>query len=109
VQLTAYREEPKGLFVWAARHSATKTLFPSCLTVIVGGSFATGDTPLQCLFCDPNEEASLPGDLIRRSAKAAGTISYVTASETKTTSGGEAGLSRAEVQYIYDTKVGPAL
>ncbi|KAJ9616334.1 hypothetical protein H2200_000052 [Cladophialophora chaetospira] len=33
------------------------------------------------------------------------TISYVTASETKTTSGGEAGLIRAEVQFVYDMKV----
>jgi hypothetical protein len=49
----------------------------------------------------------LPGDWIRSSAKAAGTISYVTASETKTTSGGEAGVIRAEVQYIHNMKVGP--
>ncbi len=107
VQLIAYCEKPEGLFVWAARRSATKTLFPNCLTVTVGGSLPAGETPLQCLIRESDEEASLPGDLIRSSARAAGTISYVTASETKTTSGGEAGLIRAEVQYIYDMKVGP--
>lgn len=39
-------------------------------------------------------------------ATSVGTISYVTASETETTSGGEPGLIRAEIQYIYDMKVG---
>ena len=48
----------------------------------------------------------MPADLIKQHAKPAGTISYVTASETKTTSGGEAGLIRAKIQYIYHMKVG---
>jgi len=107
VQLIAYREKPEGIFVWAARRSATKTLYPNCLTVTVGGSLPAGETPFECLIREAHEEASLPADLIRRDAKPAGTISYVTASDTKTTSGGEAGLIRAEVQYIYDMEVGP--
>jgi hypothetical protein len=56
---------------------------------------------------ESHEEAGLDADLIKQHAKAVGTIGYVTASETKTTSGGEAGLIRAEIQYIYHLKVGP--
>ncbi len=107
VQLIMYREEPEGIFIWAARRSATKVLYPNCLTVTVGGSLPAGETPFECLIRESHEEAGLSADLIRSTAKAAGTISYVTATDTKTTSGGEAGLIRAEVQYIYDMKVGP--
>ncbi|KAK0622686.1 hypothetical protein B0T14DRAFT_514278 [Immersiella caudata] len=52
-------------------------------------------------------EAGLEAELSKQHANAAGTISYVMASETETTSGGEAELIRAETQYIYHLKVGP--
>jgi hypothetical protein len=58
------------------------------------------------MICESDEEAGLDADLIKQHAKAAGTISYVTTSETETTSGGEAGLIRPAIQYIYHLKVG---
>lgn len=39
-------------------------------------------------------------------ATSVGIISYVASSESKNTGGGESGLIRAEIQYIYDMKVG---
>jgi hypothetical protein len=47
----------------------------------------------------------LPANLVSKHSKAVGTIAFVTASETKTASGGEAGLIRAETQSVYDMKV----
>ncbi|KAK0701286.1 NUDIX hydrolase domain-like protein [Lasiosphaeris hirsuta] len=107
VQLIVYRDEPDGLFLWLARRAPHKTLYPNRLGVTVGGSLPAGETPFECMIRESHEEAGLEADLIKQHAKAAGTISYVTTSETKTTSGGETGLIRAEIQYIYHLKVGP--
>lgn len=106
VQLIAYREDEDGLFIWVARRSPNKTLYPNRLGVTVGGSLPAGETPYQCLIREAHEEAWLDPRLVESHAISVGTISYVTSSETKTTSGGESGLIRAEIQYIYDMKVG---
>ena len=106
VQLITYIEDAEGhISIWLARRAPTKTLFPNRLGVTVGGSLPARETPFQCLIRESQEEASLPADLVSKHAKAVGTIAFVTASETKTTSGGEAGLIRAETQFVYDMKV----
>lgn len=106
VQLIAYREDEDGLFIWVARRSPNKTLCPNRLGVTAGGSLPAGETPYQCLIREAHQEAWLDPQLVESHAISVGTISYVTSSETKTTSGGESGLIRAEIQYIYDMKVG---
>lgn len=106
VQLIAYREDEDGLFIWAGRRSPQKTLYPNRLGVTVGGSLPAGETPYECLIREAYEEAGLESQLVESHAVSVGTISYVTSSETKTTSGGESGLMRAEVQHTYDMKVG---
>ncbi len=106
VQLIVYREDADGLCLWLARRAAHKILYPNRLGVTVGGSLPAGETPLQCMIRESYEEAGVAADLIKKHAKPVGTISYVTASETETTSGGEAGLIRPEIQYVYHMKVG---
>lgn len=106
VQLIMYREDDDGLFIWAARRSSKKTLYPNRLGVTVGGSLPTGETPFECLIREAHEEAALKSQLVKSNAISVGSISYVTFSEKETTSGGESGLIRAEIQYIYDMKVG---
>ncbi|KAL1604895.1 hypothetical protein SLS60_004435 [Paraconiothyrium brasiliense] len=106
VQLIAYVENEDGLRIWAARRAASQALYPSKLGVTVGGSLPTGETPLQCLIREAQEEASLSEDLVSKSAHAVGILSYVTTSDAKSARDSEAGLIRAEVQYIYDMKVG---
>lgn len=106
VQLITYVEDAAGnISVWLARRAPAKTLYPNRLGVTVGGSLPAGETPFQCLIRESQEEASLSADIVSKHARSAGTIAYVTASETKTTSGGESGLIRAETQFIYDMKV----
>lgn len=106
VQLITYQEDEDGLFIWAARRSPKKTLYPNRLGVTVGGSLPAGETPVECLIREAHEEAGLESELVKSHARSVGTISYVTSSETKTTSDGESGLIRAEIQYVYDMKVG---
>lgn len=106
VQLITYREDEDGLLIWFARRSQNKTLYPDRLGVTVGGSLPAGEAPYKCLIREAHEEAGLESQLVEFHVTSVGTISYVTSSETKTTSGGESGLIRAEIQYIYDMKVG---
>lgn len=56
---------------------------------------------------ESHEEAGLAADLIKQHAKLVGTISYVAVSDSKSNKGSEAGIVRAEIQYIYHLKVGP--
>lgn len=107
VQLIAYCEDERGISIWAARRAANKALYPNKLGVTVGGSLPAKETPFECLVRESQEEASLPASLITESAKAVGILSYVTASDKQSVKGSEPGLIRAEVQYIYDMKVGP--
>lgn len=106
VQLITYVQDSEGrISVWLARRAPTKTLYPNRLGVTVGGSLPARETPFECLIRESQEEASLPADLVSKHAKSTGTIAFVTASESKTTSGGESGLIRAETQFVYDMKV----
>ena len=106
VQLIVYCQDEDGISIWAARRSPKKVLYPNKLGVTVGGSLPAGESPFECLVRESQEEAGLDADIVKAHAKSVGTISYVTASDSKSTSGGEPGLIRAEVQYIYDMKVG---
>lgn len=106
VHLIVYREEEAGqLSIWLARRSAQKVLHPNKLGVTVGGSLSAGETPSECVIREAQEEASLPADVVSAAIKSVGSLSYVTSSETKSTSGGEAGLIRPEIQYLYEMKV----
>lgn len=104
--MLVYREEEAGqLSIWLARRSAQTVLHPNKLGVTVGGSLSAGETPSECVIREAQEEASLPADVVSAAIKSVGSLSYVTSSETKSTSGGEAGLIRPEMQYIYEMKV----
>lgn len=107
VQLITYCENEDGISIWAARRAANKALYPNKLGVTVGGSLPAKETPFECLVREAQEEASLPSSLVTKAAKSVGILSYVTASDVKSAKGSEPGLIRAEVQYIYDMKVGP--
>lgn len=52
---------------------------------------------------EAEEEASLPADLVRKQAVAAGAVSYFYVREAS--AGGEEGLLQPEVQYVYDLMV----
>ena len=64
--------------VWVPRRSSTKQTWPGALDNTVAGGLSAADaSPLDCLVREADEEASLPQDLVRRSAVFAGTVSYL--------------------------------
>jgi 8-oxo-dGTP pyrophosphatase MutT (NUDIX family) len=67
------------------------------------GGVASGETPLSTILHECNEEASLPSDLVRRNAKAAGAITHFYVRDRR--SGGEVGLLQPECQYVYELPV----
>ena len=58
---------------------------------------------LDTLVKEAEEEASLPADIIRTQAVAAGAVSYFYVREAS--AGGEEGLLQPEVQYVYDLAI----
>jgi isopentenyldiphosphate isomerase len=110
VQLITYCECDGAIAIWAARRASHKALYPNKLGVTVDGTVGGGlralKTPFKYLIRKAGEEASLPANLIAESAKAVGIIRYVTASDATSARESEPGLIRAEVQYVYDMKVG---
>lgn len=103
IQLLAYQDNPEGPSVWIARRAAWKRTFPNMLDSTVGGSLPTGESPLECLVREAEEEASFSPDLVKKAAIACGTINYVSITDER--SKGEQGLLCPEVQFCYEMKV----
>ncbi|KAG4418707.1 hypothetical protein IFR04_008152 [Cadophora malorum] len=108
VHLTAYVRVPEeeasfGIKIWVPRRSKTKQTYPSMLDNTVAGGMATGETPLECVIRECDEEASLPEEVVRKGVKAHGTVTYCYIREAR--AGGETGLVQPECQYIYDLEL----
>lgn len=105
VQLLAYQGIDRDISVWIGRRATSKSTFPGMLDSTVGGSMPTGETPIECLVREAEEEASFPSALTRRLARSCGTLSYVNLTDER--SGGEFGLICPEVQYLYEMLLPP--
>ncbi|KAH6722913.1 thiamine pyrophosphokinase-related protein-like protein [Leptodontidium sp. 2 PMI_412] len=108
VHLMAYtREGGKGLGIklWVPRRARNKQTYPGMLDNTVAGGMATGETPLECVIRECEEEASLPEELVRRDVKAHGTVTYCYLRDGR--AGGETGLVQPECQYIFDLELPP--
>lgn len=93
-------EEQDELKLWIPRRAATKQTYPHMLDNTVAGGIATGETPFESMIREAAEEASLPESLVRRKAKAVGTVTYFHIRDSR--AGGETGLLQPECQYVYD-------
>lgn len=105
VHMTAYVREQNCMKIWVSRRAENKQTYGGMLDNTVAGGMSAGEQPFECLIREAAEEASLPGDLIRSSAKACGTVSYFYIRDDR--AGGETGLYQPEVQFVYDLEVGP--
>ncbi|KAI9368466.1 thiamine pyrophosphokinase-related protein [Aspergillus egyptiacus] len=103
VHATAYVEDENGLKLWIPRRSRTKQTYPGMLDNSVAGGMSTGEKPYECLVREAMEEASLPEDVVRANATAAGCVSYTYVRDAR--AGGETGLVQPEVEYIYDLRL----
>ena len=93
VHMTAFVSDPDashGMKLWIPRRAAGKQTYGGMLDNTVAGGMATGEDPFECLIRESDEEASLPGKLVRQNATPHGTISYIYIRESR--AGGETGM-----------------
>ncbi|SZF05155.1 unnamed protein product [Blumeria hordei] len=106
VHMTAYtidKNSEYGIKIWVPRRSMRKQTFGGMLDNTVAGGIATGELPLESLVREANEEAGLEEFLVRKHAKAWGTVSYIYIRDAR--AGGEVGLIQPECQYVYDIEL----
>lgn len=101
VQLIVYHEDADGISIWAARPAPTKWPNLNKLGVTVAGGLRSGKSPLKCVIRASSEKTRLDPELVAKHVRSAGSVKYATVTDSETTSGVEAGLIRAEVQFLY--------
>jgi 8-oxo-dGTP pyrophosphatase MutT (NUDIX family) len=89
--------------LWVPKRSASKQTYGGMLDNTVAGGIATGETPFESLVRESSEEASLPEDLVRKNARAVGTVTYFHIRDAR--AGGETKLLQPECQYVYDLEL----
>ncbi|PWY96620.1 thiamine pyrophosphokinase-related protein [Aspergillus sclerotioniger CBS 115572] len=104
VHSTCYVDDADGLRIWVPRRSRTKQTYPGMLDNSVAGGMSTTEHPFECLVREAMEEASLPEDVVRANATAAGCVTYTYVRSSK--AGGETDMVQPEVEYVFDIKVG---
>lgn len=132
--MTVYTRDPAtGAYrFWTPRRSAHLATYPGMLDNTVAGGVRAEETPLECILHEADEEASLPGDFVRRHVRAVGAVTYVTQTgsgggvdnnnndnnnktkttgadadaDTQTSVGGfDTGLCVPDVLYCYDLEI----
>lgn len=99
VQVNVFSFQDKRLGIWIAERAASKAVDPGRLDSLVGGGIQGGDTPLETLVRECQEEAAIPRSLARR-AVPVGVID----SSAATLDGGDPVFHR-ERAMLYDLKV----
>lgn len=98
--------ETKELKIWVPRRSLHLFTYPGKLDTTVAGGVAAGETAYECIIREAEEEASLPGDLVRRDIKAVGCITYVGIKDVDNGGDvGEVGLISPDCVYVFDLEV----
>ena len=103
VHMTGYIKDAHGIKIWTPRRSKNKQTYPGMIDNTVAGGLSTGEQPFECLIREAAEEASLPKDIVRKGAKACGTLTYFHVRDAR--AGGETGLCQPECQYLYDLEL----
>ncbi|TVY53929.1 Uncharacterized protein LSUE1_G009240 [Lachnellula suecica] len=98
-------EEGKGypFKLWIPRRAKTKQTYGGMLDNTVAGGIASGEEHFESLVREADEEASLPGKLVREKAEDVGAITYIYVREGR--AGGESGVVQPECQYVYDLEL----
>lgn len=95
-------EGVQGMKIWVPRRARNKQTYGGWLDNTVAGGIASGETALECLIREAEEEASIPEAIIRRT-RAVGTVSYFHVRDRR--AGGEAGFLQPECQFVYDLEL----
>ena len=105
VHMTAYVRTEEGIKIWVPRRQQHKSTYGGMLDNTVAGGISFGETVLNSLIRESEEEASFSEQLIRQHAKLCGTVSYFMVRDEK--AGGETGLLQPECQFVYDLELSP--
>lgn len=103
-QLLAYVRTEQGLRYWVPTRSKTKKSYAGMLDITVGGALGSGETPLEGLVREAEEEAALPRDYVRANVKPYGVLSF----HMPTDANGKPGHG-PQVQYVYSLELPPDL
>ena len=109
--LTAYVREKDSadadgkeeIKIWVARRSRSKETYGGMLDNTVAGGIASGESPFETIVRECAEEASLAEEVVRRHARAVGSVSYFHIRDHR--AGGETRLLQPEMQYVYDLEL----
>lgn len=96
-------EGEKEMHLWVPRRAASKQTYGGMLDNTVAGGISTGESAFESLVREAQEEASLPEDVVRKGAKAVGTVTYFHIRDQR--AGGETRLLQPECQYVYDLEL----
>lgn len=103
VNMTCYLKNEGGFRFWVPRRARAKQTYGGMLDNSVAGGLPAGERPMDALVREAEEEASLPGALVRRRARAGGCVSYLLVRDEM--AGGETGLLQPDAQFVYDLEL----
>ncbi|XWW97114.1 hypothetical protein V2A60_005095 [Cordyceps javanica] len=86
--------------IWVARRSASLYTYPGMLDSAVAGGVKAGDSPLQCILAESDEEARLAPEVVRPRLRPAGVVTL--ANRNPRTE-----LVHGEILYVYDLDLSP--
>ncbi|KAK0624856.1 thiamine pyrophosphokinase-related protein-like protein [Bombardia bombarda] len=105
VQLSVYSYDvdTKLPRIWISKRSMTTANYPGLLDNTTAGGCRTGEDPFESVVREAKEEASLPDDVVRSSARACGTIGYFHFRDDKAI--GETYLLQPEIEFLYEMEL----
>ncbi|XP_003745998.1 nudix hydrolase 24, chloroplastic [Galendromus occidentalis] len=78
VHINGYSVDSAGnQFCWLQRRARTKAEYPGMLDTLVGGALPSGSSVEECLIGEASDEASIPRDLVDKSARPVGHVSFL--------------------------------
>ncbi|KAI0003158.1 NUDIX hydrolase domain-like protein [Xylariaceae sp. FL0662B] len=92
-----------GLRVWVPQRAADKSTYPGMLDNTAAGGLMTGEDPFECIVREADEEADIPGALMRARCAFTGSVTYIYITDER--AGGEAGQIYPEAQWVYDIEL----
>ena len=107
VHMTAYTRSDGVMKIWVPRRAKSKDTYGGMLDNTVAGGISAGEMPFEGLVREAAEEASLPEELVRKSARSGGVVTYFYVRDER--AGGETGLLQPECEYVYDLQLEEAV
>ncbi|KAK2755922.1 hypothetical protein FQN54_005718 [Arachnomyces sp. PD_36] len=93
--------------IWVPRRSYAKETYGGMLDSTAAGGIASGQTPLESIVRECEEEAALSPEFVRKHARAAGMVTNFYVRDER--AGGETKLLQPECHYIYHLPLPPGV